>query len=80
MDFKLWTETMRKGEKLSFLPITTTVPESHKQDKKYLSVFFSTGGRQQPPGKGSAPTTSVKYKFIQLKHAQKCYLFLPVSV
>lgn len=86
MDFKLWvslcTETSRKGE-LSFLPIATNAPESYMSKgalKKYLSGSVSTGERQQPPGKGSAPTTPLKYKLTQLKQIQKLYFFTCFSL
>lgn len=85
MDFKLWVsccmETMRKGEKL--FPLTSTVPVSYTSKgalKKYLSESVSPGERQQPSGKGSASTTSLKYKLTQLKHIQKFYFFTCFSL
>lgn len=48
MGFKLWvsfcTETMRKGEKLSSLPISTTVPELQGCSTKIFKCFLLEKG------------------------------------
>lgn len=80
-DFKLWVsccmETMRKGEKL--FPLTSTVPVSYTSKgalKKYLSESVSPGERQQPSGKGSASTTSLKYTYTAQTYPEILFFYL----
>lgn len=79
MAFKLWvslcTEERRKILLLAHFHHCTWVTPGKGALQKYLSALVSTGERQQPPGKDSASTTPLKYKFIQLKHIQKLYFF-----
>lgn len=84
MAFKLWvslcTEERRKILLLAHFHHCTWVTPGKGALQKYLSALVSTGERQQPPGKGSASTTPLKYKFIQLKHIQKLYFFTCFSL